>query len=118
MNRIATTIVTPSIAARITYGTPRFVACAITPPDTVPISIATPPTVWARPKIRSRWPVYPVAARASTSHASVAPEKNVNPSPSKIEEIAQPTSGAWICHITRYSSVDRSSVAAPSTYEN
>ena len=31
-----------------------------------------------------------VAASASTSHASVAPEKNVNPRPSRIEEIAQP----------------------------
>ena len=56
MKRIATTIVTPSIAARIRYGTPRFVAWAMTPPETVPTSIAAPPTVWARPKTCSRWP--------------------------------------------------------------
>ena len=33
----------------------------------------------------------PVALSASTSHASVAPEKNVNPSPSRIDAIAQPS---------------------------
>ena len=43
----------------------------------------------------------PVAASASTSHASVAPEKNVNPSPSRIEAIAQPQNGAWTCHMHR-----------------
>ena len=90
MNRNATSSVTPSIAARTMYGTPRFVACAMTPPETVPTSIATPPTIWARPKMCSRWPVKPVAVRASTSHASVAPEKKVNPRPSRIEAIAQP----------------------------
>ncbi len=50
MKRNATSSVTPSIAARMTYGTPRFVAWATTPPETVPTSIATPPTTWARPK--------------------------------------------------------------------
>ena len=38
-------------------------------------------------------PAKPVARSASTSHASVAPEKNVNPSPSRIEAIAQPENG-------------------------
>ena len=36
MKRSATTSVTPSIAARRMYGTPRFVTCAIAPPATVP----------------------------------------------------------------------------------
>ena len=61
MNRKATTNVTPSIAARSTYGTPRLVAWAMTPPDTEPTSMAAPPIVWARPKTPSRWPVKPVA---------------------------------------------------------
>ena len=91
----------PRIPARRTYGTPRLVACAMNPPETVPISIATPLTVCARPNTCSRCPVKPVAVSASTSHASVAPEKNVKPRPSRIEESAQPHSGAWICHITR-----------------
>ena len=42
----------------------------------------------------------PVALRASTSQASVAPEKNVNPSPSSADASAQPMNGAWTCHIT------------------
>ena len=44
----------------------------------------------------------PLALRASTSHASVAPEKNVNPRPSRIEAMAQPQIGAWVSHISRY----------------
>jgi hypothetical protein len=95
------------------YGTPRFVAWAMTPPSTEPTRVAAPPTVWARPKTDSRLPVKPVAPRASTSHASVAPEKNVKPRPSRTDASAQPMNGALICHITRYSRVDRSSVAAP-----
>ncbi len=101
MNRKATTSVTPSIAARRMYGTPRFVTWATIPPRTDPVSIAAPPIVWARPKTDSSVPVKPVAARASTSQASVAPEKNVNPRPRRIEATAQPSSGAWICHIAR-----------------
>ena len=83
------------------YGTPRLVTCATAPPATVPTSMATPLTLWARPKTCSRWPVKPVAASASTSHASVAPEKKVKPRPSRIEAIAQPSSGAWTCHMSR-----------------
>ena len=59
MKRIATIIVTPSIAARMRYGTPRFVTWAMSPPETVPTSIATPPTTCARPKTCSRCPVKP-----------------------------------------------------------
>jgi hypothetical protein len=90
----------------------------MTPPATEPPSIAAPPTVCARPKTDSRLPVKPVADSASTSHASVAPEKNVKPRPSRIEATAQPISGAWICHMTRYRRVDRSNVAVPSRNEN
>ena len=99
MNSKAITRVTPSIAARTRYGTPRSDTWAMTPPATDPTSIAAPPTVWARPKIDSRLPLKPVAVSASTSHASVAPEKNVNPRPSRIEASAQPSSGACHCHM-------------------
>ncbi len=90
MNRNATTRVTPSIAARRRKGTPRSVTWATTPPRTEPTSIAAPLTVWARPKTDSRPPANSVACSASTSHASVAPEKNVKPRPSRIEASAQP----------------------------
>ena len=46
------------------------------------------------PNTDSRLPVKPVNASASTSQASTAPEKNVNPSPSRIETIAHHTNGA------------------------
>ena len=118
MNQNATMSVTPSIPARRMYGTPRSVSWAMTPPSTEPVSIAIPPTVCARPKTVSRSFVNPVAVSASTSHASVAPEKNVNPSPSTIDATAQPRNGALICHMTRYSKVDASSVTAPSMNEN
>jgi hypothetical protein len=71
------------------------------PPPTDPTSIAPPPTTWARPKTDSRLPVKPVAASASTSHASVAPEKKVKPRPSSIEDSAQPQNGACRFHMTR-----------------
>jgi hypothetical protein len=57
MNHHATPSVTPSIAARTMYGTPRFVACAMNPPPTDPASIATPPTTCALPKTGSRSPL-------------------------------------------------------------
>ena len=101
MNHQATTSVTPSIPARTIYGTPRLVSWAMTPPATDPTSIAPPPTTCARPKTDSRLPVKPVASSASTSQASVAPEKNVKPRPSRTEAIAQPHNGAWRFHITR-----------------
>ena len=101
MKKNAITRDRPRIAARMMYGTPRFVAWAMKPPLTEPTSIAAPPTTIARPKTASRSPSWPVAASASTSHASVAPEKNVNPSPSSIDDSAQPMNGASICHISR-----------------
>ena len=54
MKSQATTSVTPSMTARMMYGTPSEVSCATTPPRTVPTSIAAPPTIWARPKTVSR----------------------------------------------------------------
>jgi hypothetical protein len=63
--------------------------------------MAPPATVCARPNTASRLPVKPLAPRASTSHASVAPEKNVKPSPSRMEAMAKPHNGACICHMSR-----------------
>jgi hypothetical protein len=40
-------------------------------------------------------PVKPVAARASTSRAFTAPEKNVNPRPIRIETAAQAVHGRF-----------------------
>ncbi len=97
MSRKATTNITASTAARSRNGTPRSVTWAITPPATEPVSIATPETICPRPKTVSSSPVKPVAASASTSQASTAPEKKVNPSPSSIEASAHSQKGASIC---------------------
>ena len=68
------------------------------PPATEPVSIAAPVTIWPRPNTDSIAPVKPVAASASTSHASTAPEKNVKPRPISSETIAHCQNGASICH--------------------
>ena len=57
-------------------------------------------TIWPRPKTDSRLPVNPVAASASTSHASTAPEKKVKPRPSSIETTAHAQNGASTCQRT------------------
>ena len=114
----ATTSVTPSIVARRMNGTPRLVACAMNPPATDPPSIAAPLTVCAWPKTASRLPSKCVARSASTSHASVAPEKNVNPRPRSADAAAHAQNGACQPHISMYRSVDTRSVAAPSRNEN
>ena len=67
------------------------------PPATEPVSIALPVTIWPRPNTDSRSPVKPVAVSASTSHASTAPEKKVNPRPSSIDASAHAQNGASIC---------------------
>ncbi len=59
----------------------------------------------------------PAAARASTSQASVAPEKNVKPSPIRTEAIAQPQNGALVAHITQYRTVEASRLNVPSRNE-
>jgi hypothetical protein len=46
--------------------------------------MAAPPTTCALEKTDSRVPLNPVAASASTSEASVAPEKKVKQWPSRI----------------------------------
>ncbi len=114
MKTAATTTVTSSSPTRTTNGTPRFVACAITPPSTEPPSIAAPVTAWPRPNTVVRSPAYPVAVRASTSQASTAPEKNVNPSPMPTEEIAHAQNGASTHHSSTYTPVVAASVSAPS----
>ena len=94
MTRKATTNITTRIMPRSTNGTPRLHCAAMNPPATEPTSIATPVTICPRAKTASSSPVKPLAARASTSHASTAPEKNVNPSPIRIETIAHCQKGA------------------------
>ena len=71
-------------------------------------------TIWPLPKTDSRLPSKPVAVSASTSHASTAPEKNVNPRPSSIETIAQAQNCASSCQSSTYSSVVTASVTVPS----
>src|SRR5207247_1208879 len=75
MSKKATTNMATSTPTRTRKGTPRLVACAITPPATEPTSMATPDTICPRPSTVSRPPSYPVKRNASTSHASTAPEK-------------------------------------------
>ena len=67
----------------------------------VPVSMPAPSAIWPRAKADSSVPWYPVARSPSTSHASVAPEKNVKPRPSRIEETAQPQNGPWSFHMSR-----------------
>ena len=73
----ASTNMTSSTAARTRYGTPRLVSCAMKPPATDPSSMQAPPTTWPRAKTDSSIPSNLVAVSASTSQASVAPEKKV-----------------------------------------
>ena len=56
--RAATKNIAPSTPTRIRNGTPRFVACAITPPSTDPPSIAAPPTICPLPITDSSVPSY------------------------------------------------------------
>ena len=94
----AATNMTTRTAALRTNGTPRLVTWAMYPPATDPVNMPTPVTTCPRPSTDSRLPSKPVAFRASTSHASTAPEKNVNPSPSATETSAQDQNGASTCH--------------------
>ena len=118
MNSSATTTVTSRSPTRTRNGTPRFVAWAITPPSTEPPSIAAPVTAWPRPKTVVRSPAKPVAVRASTSHASTAPEKKVKPSPIAIDDSAHAQNGAPTHQSRTYTAVVAASVSAPSTYES
>jgi hypothetical protein len=63
--------------------------------------MATPPAICPRAKADSSVPSYPVKCRPSTSHASVAPEKKLKPSPSSIDTTAQVQNGPWIFHNRR-----------------
>src|SRR5262249_56700374 len=49
--------------------------------------------------------------------ASTAPEKNVNPRPSRIETMAQSANGALISQSNQYRNVEPASVSVPSRYE-
>ena len=98
ITRHATTNITARIAARSTNGKPRLTCCASTPPPSEPLSIATPPTIWPRPNTLSSSPVNPVASSASTSQASTAPEKNVNPRPSASDASAHSQNAARMSH--------------------
>ena len=59
--------------------------------------MAAPETTCPRPSTDSIEPSKPVAFSASTSHASTAPEKNVNPRPSSNETTAQVQNGVASC---------------------
>ena len=63
--------------------------------------MAAPPTTCPRASTDGKLSFTPVKVSASTSQASVAPEKKVKPRPSSTDAIAQPQSGAWVCHIQR-----------------
>ena len=97
MSLNATPNITIRTTPRRTNGTPRLVCSAISPPATEPVSIPTPVTIWPRPNTVSICPVNPVAVSASTSQASTAPEKKVNPRPRSIEATAHSQNGASIC---------------------
>ena len=101
MNRQATTSVTPSIAARTMYGTPRFGRLGDDAAGHRSDEHRHAADRLGPAEDRLQVAGEPGAPRASTSQASVAPEKNVNPRPSRIEATAQPISGAWTCHITK-----------------
>ena len=58
--------------------------------------MATPLIICPRPRTDSRPPSYPAKASASTSHASTAPEKNVNPRPISIDTTAHCQKGPFI----------------------
>ena len=94
ISRNATTNITSSTIPRRTNGTPSPACCAMNPPATEPVSIAAPDAIWPRANTASRSPSKPVALSASTSQASTAPEKNVNPSPIRIETTAHAQNGA------------------------
>src|SRR5688500_7896194 len=106
-----------SIAARMMYGTPRFVLGAITPPATVPVSIAIPDAIAPFAKTDSKVPLNFAACSPSTSQASVAPEKNVKPRPKNIETTAHAQNGPLDSHSIKYRMVDANNVAAPSRYD-
>ena len=59
-------------------------------------------------------PLKPVNLRASTSQASVAPEKKVKPRPSRAEVTAQAQNGASICQASQYRAVETARVTDPS----
>jgi hypothetical protein len=63
--------------------------------------MAAPATIWPLANTDSRLPLKPVNLRASTSQASVAPEKKVKPSPSSTEVAAQAQKGAWACQASQ-----------------
>jgi len=92
----------------------RLIRAAMNPPATDPPSIAMPETICPRAKTDSTLPVKPVAASASISHASTAPEKNVKPSPSSIDATAHAQNGASISHSPTYSNVETANVTVPS----
>jgi hypothetical protein len=76
--------------------------------------MATPLTIWPLAKTDSRLPLKPLNLRASTSQASVAPEKKVKPRPSRTEVTAQAQNGASICQASQYRAVETARATDPS----
>src|SRR5258705_391062 len=89
----------------------------MSPPPTEPVSIAIPEMICPLAKTDSRLPLKPVKFSASTSQASVAPEKKVNPSPKRIEVTAQTQKSACACHAHKYKSVETPKVSVPRRYD-
>src|SRR4029453_161032 len=79
--------------------------------------MATPATIWPLANTDSRLPLKPVNLRASTSQASVAPEKKVNPRPSSTEVTAQAQNEASVCQASQYRTVETARVSDPSRNE-
>ena len=66
-----------------------------------------------RDRTDSKGPSNFVAVSASTSHASVAPEKKVKPSPSNADTTAHHANGECSCQSSTYSAVAIASVSVP-----
>ena len=73
----------------------------------------TPPTTWPRENTASSMPSNFVSVRASTSQASVAPEKKVKPSPNSTETTAHQPNGALSCQSRTYRPVATARVTVP-----
>ena len=112
MSTAATTNMTSRMPARTRSGTPRFESCDDSAEHRTGEHRHVAATITARPKTASRLPRYPVAWRASTSHASTAPEKKVKPSPSRTDTIARAQNGDCHTQSSQYITVVTASVNA------
>ena len=99
-----------SEAARTTYGSARF-TCPRKPPASVPTIIAALKAIPPHANTRSFGPVHPVASRASTSHASLAPVWKQKPNPSRMLPTAKPAMPHPSLGVATYRTVDAVMIA-------